>query len=99
MRETRVYQLRRNILTILNQAKPGLGTFDIVMDHPLISMGSYSREEVYKEWNYLINQEFVNVVKGSGGEYVRISPEGENQINQEGDRDQRIWGAFGTFER
>lgn len=99
MREARVYRLRQNILTVMNQAKPGWVTFDKLVDHPLISMSSYSRGEVFEQWHYLINQKFVNEVKDSGGEYFRISPEGENQINQEGDRDPKIWGEYGNFPR
>ena len=99
MREARVYQLRQDILTVMNQAKPGLVTFEKVVDHPLISMRHVSRQEVINEWNFLLNQDFISDVKGSGGEYFRISPEGENQINKEGDLDPKIWGEYGTFSR
>ncbi len=82
-------------MTILKQCNPAPVNFDYVVKHPNLAMLKPERQEVLEEWNYLINQRFISEVEGSGKEYVRISDNGLNQINREGDLDQRIWGVLG----
>jgi hypothetical protein len=95
MRNKRVYNLRQIILKILKECDPAPTTFDYIFEHPNLCMLHTERQEILDEWNYLVKQEFINILPGSGGDYVRISSSGLDQINREGDLDPRIWGAMG----
>jgi len=94
MQPDRVYEIRRAILGIFKEYNGPL-KFDDLFNHPSFVFIKPSRAEALEEWNALLANEFIQPLRGSGGEYLTLPAKGRNQINREGDLDPFIWGKHG----
>lgn len=95
MRDNRTYQLRRAILKALNEYRPLPCSILEIGSYPGFSLLRPNQEELVVELNNLETYKFIETVPGSNGDYLRLTASGLEQINQETDRDPRIWGAMG----
>jgi len=99
MRSERIYQIRRAILSVCKEYASGSVIAPVKLDdmaeHFAMRRLHPTREELLAEWNGLLTLGFIEALKGSDGEYVKISASGLKQINCEEDRDPYIWGASG----
>ncbi len=95
MRDDRIYQLRRAILTALKDSNPAPRSLAEILCHPEFGMLHASAGEAAGELEALAVKGYVRNVAGSNGEYKAITGPGLDQINQEVDRDTFVWGKYG----
>ena len=92
MREAKVYQVRRTLLTAAADYYPAAVSFDDVMGHPDFVILRILRDDAIKEWDFLRANGWIVDITGSGGAFQKISASGLCQINREGDLSPLLWG-------
>ncbi|MCF6174832.1 MAG: hypothetical protein L3J71_03590 [Victivallaceae bacterium] len=95
MRDNRTYQIRQIILQASAESDPAPMNLDILVNHPAFGLIHPTREEINSEITALRKHGYLKACAGSNLEYFAITGEGTDQINQEVDRDQFVWGKWG----
>ena len=95
MREDRIYQIRRALLTAFKDCHPAPCNAGDILCHPGCSMLNIGKPEALEEIHGLTLKGYLRAVEGTNGEYHAITGKGLEQINQEVDRDLYIWGKYG----
>ena len=95
MRNDRIYQIRQIILQATAESDPAPMSLDIIVNHPALGVIQPTRAEINTEITALRKHGYLKACEGSNLEYFAITAAGTDQINQETDRDQFIWGKWG----
>lgn len=95
MREDRIYQIRRALLTAFKDCHPAPCGVDDVLCHPGCGLLHIDKPEALEELRCLELKGYLRAVEGTNGAYHAITGKGLDQINQEVDRDLYIWGKYG----
>jgi len=90
------YHLRRQILAALLDSEPAASTIEDLMCWPPIEMSDEPRTDVAGEVRGLLSHGYVRDFRPGRKPLLRIATKGRDQINQEADLDEYVWGEYAS---
>jgi hypothetical protein len=90
------YRLRRAILSAIEANEPGLCDLATVATYPLLKMGGITAEKIATECQALAQHGYLADLRPGRDPLLRLTAEGRDQLNQETDLDEYIWGEMAS---
>jgi hypothetical protein len=94
------YILRQQLLRIVVQQEPAAADLESVMAAPFVLMSGLTRAEAMTEVEGLIEHGYLRWLTPGRSPLWRITAKGRDQLAQETDLDEFVWGRFaGKFAK
>jgi hypothetical protein len=90
------YRLRRAIVEAVEAQEPGLASADDVAAYPLLRMGSIDADTLMDAIRGLVEHGYVSDVRPGREPLLRMTGKGRDQIRQDADLDEYIWGEMAS---
>ena len=90
------YRIRRAILEAVEAMEPGLAELDDIAMYPLLNMSGTQPEKIVDEVRALVDHGYLNDARPGRAPLLRLTPEGRDQIHQETDLAEFIWGEMAS---